>query len=42
VYLSVRFGKMTLTDENATELERRVRVLRSRDLKREQREQASA
>ncbi len=42
VYLSVRFGKMTLTDDVAGDLERRVKVLRARDLKREQREQASA
>ncbi|MBL9024442.1 MAG: DUF3488 domain-containing protein [Myxococcales bacterium] len=42
VYLSVRFGKMALTDDVATELEERVRALRARDLKRERQGEARA
>jgi transglutaminase-like putative cysteine protease len=42
VYLSVRFGGMTLTDDVAADLERRVKLLRGRDLKKELREQARA
>jgi transglutaminase-like putative cysteine protease len=33
VYLSVRFGGMSLSDEAAVELERRVRSIRTRDLR---------
>jgi hypothetical protein len=33
VYLSVRFGGMSLSDEAAVELERRVRSIRMRDLR---------
>ncbi len=35
VYLSVRFGGMALSDEAAVELERRVRSIRTRDLRAE-------
>lgn len=35
VYLSVRFGGMSLTDEAALSLERRVRAIRTRDLRAE-------
>ncbi len=33
VYLSVRFGKMALTDDVAEDLEKRVRALRAKDLR---------
>ncbi|NUP09185.1 MAG: DUF3488 domain-containing protein [Polyangiaceae bacterium] len=33
VYLSIRFGKMPMTDETGHDLERRVKAIRARDLK---------
>lgn len=40
VYLSVRFGKMTLTEDVAEDLEKRVKALKSTDLKRAERDSA--
>lgn len=42
VYLSVRFGSMTLTDDVAAELEERVRALRAHDARRARGESAQA